>query len=141
MGLRILQGLNVSLIGMTITISSLVALTLIVIVMSSIISIMQKKSSDAAAATVGAGSGAGISAAGGAGTGAQALAQSEAPTTDPGVTAHIPVGELIAIFAAAIAQTTGAGASSFRVVSYRKTGQNTPAWNVRGRNDYLSGKL
>ena len=53
----------------------------------------------------------------------------------------IPDGELVAIFAAAIAQTKGAGAPSFRVVSYRKTGQNAPVWNIRGRNDYLSGKL
>ena len=52
-----------------------------------------------------------------------------------------PDGELVAIFAAAITQLRGAGTPKFRVVAYRKTGQNSPVWNIRGRNDYLSGKL
>ena len=54
-------------------------------------------------------------------------------------TSAAPDGELIAVFAAAIAQATGN--SEFRVVSYRRSGQAAPVWNIRGRNDYLSGKL
>jgi hypothetical protein len=45
------------------------------------------------------------------------------------------------VFAAAIAALTGESVSQLRIVSFRKTGQTAPAWNLRGRNDYLSGKL
>ena len=50
-------------------------------------------------------------------------------------------GELIAVFAAAIAAMTGESASGIRVCSYRKTGQTAPIWNVQGRHDYIGGKL
>jgi len=49
--------------------------------------------------------------------------------------------ELIAVFIAAIIQATGGAVSTPRIVSFRKTGQNAPVWNLRGRNEYLSGKL
>ena len=49
--------------------------------------------------------------------------------------------ELAAVFAAAIAAMTGEDASTLQVVSYRKTGQTAPVWNVKGRYDYLAGKL
>ena len=49
--------------------------------------------------------------------------------------------ELIAVFAAAIAAMTGRSASDIRVCAYRKTGQTAPIWNVKGRHDYISGKL
>ena len=49
--------------------------------------------------------------------------------------------ELAAVFAAAISAMTGEDASTLRVVSYRKTGQTAPVWNVKGRYDYLAGKL
>jgi len=55
--------------------------------------------------------------------------------------AAIPEGELIAIFAAAIAQMTADATARFRVVSFRKTGQSAPAWNIQGRSDYIAGKL
>jgi len=67
--------------------------------------------------------------------------------TDAGAGANAPAvttagGELIAIFAAAIAQMAGVtGAPPPRVISYRKTGQSAPVWNLRGRNEYLSEKL
>ena len=48
---------------------------------------------------------------------------------------------LIAVFAAAIAQYAGMDEKAFRVVSYRRGNNNVPVWNLRGRNDYLSGKL
>ena len=51
----------------------------------------------------------------------------------------IEIEKLIAIFAAAIAQTEGA--APFRVVSFKRSARNAPAWNIRGRDDYLSGKL
>ena len=50
-------------------------------------------------------------------------------------------GALIAVFAAAIAQIEGASASPFRIVSYVRSGQTSPVWNLRGRSEYLSGKL
>ena len=56
-------------------------------------------------------------------------------------TAAGAIGELIAVFAAAIAQFEGADAKPFRVVSYRRTNQTSPVWNLRGRSEYLSGKL
>lgn len=49
--------------------------------------------------------------------------------------------ELIAVFAAAIAEFECAGARPFRVVSFKRTGQTSPVWNLRGRSDYLYGKL
>jgi hypothetical protein len=55
--------------------------------------------------------------------------------------AGIPEGELIAIFAAAIAYAAGVAAARFRVVSYRKTGQTSPVWNIQGRSDYMADKL
>ena len=56
-----------------------------------------------------------------------------------GVPAH--TGELVAVLAAAIAAATDSDVSGIKVVSYRKTGQTAPIWNVKGRYDYLAGKL
>jgi hypothetical protein len=76
------------------------------------------------------------------GTAADAGSQSAAgsETGGPGA-ATGGFGELIAVFAAAIAQFEGADAKPFRVVSYRRTSQTSPVWNLRGRSEYLSGKL
>jgi len=49
--------------------------------------------------------------------------------------AGLPGGELVAVLAGAIAHFTGGDVSSFRVVSYRRTGQTSPVWNLRARND------
>ena len=95
-------------------------------------------------------------AAGGAGPGGNATGAAEAigATTATAATAAtatatvatdgaaaIPAGELVAIFAAAIAHASGAGAQPFRVVSFRRTNMESPIWNRRGRIEYLSGKL
>ena len=125
-GQNILDGLNVSLIGMTITIASLICLSLLIVLMSKMIVIVTNKFSgrkDASAAP-----------------GSDSSPRTDAPL-EAGKSDSISASGLIAIFAAAIAQSTGAEASSFRVVTYRKTGQNAPVWNISGRSEYLAGKL
>ncbi|MCL2057950.1 MAG: OadG family protein [Oscillospiraceae bacterium] len=142
LGQRILQGLNYSVIGMSITISSLIILSLLIVLMSKIVKMFSDKPP---AAAQGGGDGTKQLAAA---TQAQPVAgtppQSSAPKAaeaSGAVGAGVATGELIAVITAAIAQLTGAAASSFRVVSFKKTGQSVPVWNIQGRNDYLSGKI
>ena len=136
---RIMEGLNVSLICMTITILSLFLLSLTIVILSKIINSLGTKQTG----------GSNTTSAGGLQDDA-AIAQSPNQTTAaiPDETdnagarsADIPGGELVAVLAAAIAYVTGADASSFRIVSYRRTRVITPVWNARGRYEYLSGKL
>ena len=134
MGQQILQGLNVSIIGMTITISSLIALMILIMVLSRIVNALQNKKLTTVSVEPVLDSG--------------KLTIVQAPPSNPVTNDYAPAvanmksdNELIAIFAAAIAYTTGAAASSFRVVSFKESNVGAPIWNVRGRNDYLSGKL
>ena len=50
-------------------------------------------------------------------------------------------GTLIAIITAAIAMATSDRGTPFKVVSFRKTGRTAPAWNIMGRQEYLAGKF
>ena len=50
-------------------------------------------------------------------------------------------GELIAVFAAAIAAMSADGGLPFRVVSFRRTSQTAPAWSLAGRQEYISGNF
>ena len=134
MGQRILQGLNVSVIGMTITISSLIALMLIIMLLSRLILLLQKK--PPAVNTLGSGGNLAVAVDAKLDKGQIAESESSSSLSDKRTN-----GELVAIFAAVIAYSTGAAPSSFRVVSYKKAGAAAPIWNARARNDYLSGKL
>ena len=140
LGQRVLAGLNVSLIGMTITIMTLFILSIAIIVLSKIVGALSaKKTGDPGMA--GGSGGTGNNAVIG-----QTAVQAAAPPPDltddnTADNARIRGGELIAVLAAAIASATGASASSFRIVSYRRTKISVPVWNACGRNDYLSGKL
>ncbi|MCL2164177.1 MAG: hypothetical protein FWH55_07255 [Oscillospiraceae bacterium] len=49
-------------------------------------------------------------------------------------------GELVAVLTAAVAATLDTE-TPFRVVSFRKSAQTSPAWNLMGRHEYLAGKL
>ena len=49
--------------------------------------------------------------------------------------------ELIAVITAAIAAISADGGLPFRVVSFRRTSQASPAWNLAGRQEYLLAKM
>jgi hypothetical protein len=148
---RLGNGGMMALIGMTITISTLVVLALVI----------NYGTKALRAATGGGAPAGGGGAAGGGGPAKAALASSaaQAPASPSGAGAGAapaagaakgaPAGasgtaqgqELAAVIAAAVAAFLGDGAAPFRVVSFRRTGQTAPAWNLRGREEYLSGKL
>jgi Na+-transporting methylmalonyl-CoA/oxaloacetate decarboxylase gamma subunit len=155
LGQRILNGLNVSLTGMTITIISLVSLAVIIIVISKIINYFQnkingvntgrqKEENGFIQTSDGGGQNAGGSSSAAAGA---VLGGGDNTTVDGGtpvvnnITTDVENDALVAIFAAAIARSTDGDARQFRIVSYKKTGQRAPVWNLRGRNEYLSGKI
>lgn len=143
---RISEGLNVSLIGMSITISSLIILSLVIYLLSKCVALTQKKRpADSGRET-------GLPPSGG--SGQQNAAAVLSGQVDPavaeiasqqdnisGADPRDPGPELIAVFTAAIMCMTGAGAPAFRVTSFRRTGRNSPVWNARGRDEYISGKL
>ena len=140
---RILEGLNVSLIGMTITILSLFLLSLTIILLSKVVSVLSNRQAGAPGSTGGQGGGGGGDGSAVAAPSVQTAAPPPQDTVDNSATGgpHIRGSELVAVLAAAIACATGADAASFRVVSYKRTRINAPVWNARGRNDYLSAKL
>jgi hypothetical protein len=49
--------------------------------------------------------------------------------------------ELIAVLAAAVAAAQDDSGTPFRVVSFKKSSQTAPVWNLMGRQEYISGKL
>ena len=177
LGTRILEGLNTSLIGMTITISSLILLSIIITLMSRVIIAMAAKKTAGGVGNQQHGSGA--TKQGGADGIRQESPMAHMPDADgftgcaigdvicgaldiapggglsgtsegrfnatPGGGFNVAPegglsGELIAVLTAAISQFTGDAAGSFRVVSYKRTGRSSPIWNLRGRDEYLSGK-
>lgn len=144
LGSRVLEGLNISLIGMTITISSLILLSVTITLMSKVIKTATNKTAGGAGARQNGG---------GAALQGNAAGLQPGPSSNDlagavdeaggGIGDNISggvTGELIAVFTAAITQFTGNAAGSFRVVSYRRTGRSSPAWNLRGRDEYLTGK-
>jgi sodium pump decarboxylase gamma subunit len=132
----LMDGARTTLIGMTITILTLIFLSLIIWVLSAIVKSASNRAKGASASAGGGDVGSGGSRAGGGGSAAAASASATARAGG-----LIGDGELIAVFAAAISAISGAAAGAIRIASYKKTGQTAPAWNLRGRNEYLSGKL
>ena len=163
---RIMDGLEVSLIGMTITISMLILLSFCIMLQSKLVAVFSEnkragRETDGSGA--GGSSGTGVSGVGGAGTigvtsvddssvGAGAgsmvsLAQTDytggsAQTNAGNISGNnIDDGELVAVLTAAIAAISADDGLPFRIVSYRKTTKGAPAWNLMGRQEYLSEKL
>ncbi len=72
---------------------------------------------------------------------AAAPAPAAAPKAAPMAAAEEDVDELIAVLTAAVAASLNTSTYNLRIKSFRRIGQNAPAWNAVSRKEQLENQL